>query len=231
MHLNCVVIDDEPNALALIKKYVSKIPFLNLTQASCDAEEAKSFLENNSVDLLFADIKMFTSANLLDSLVYKPIIIFISAYKKYALKGFDLGALDYLLKPLDFERFSTAASRAIDLFSSIQSSKQDEENYLFVRSGHKTVRIELNQIEYIEGFVNYIRIHLVNARPILSLTTLKSILQKLPPGKFRRIHRSFIIAIARVKEVQAKRVMMHSSKLLPISNSYADFNKELGPQE
>ena len=183
MHLNCVVIDDEPNALALIKKYVSKIPFLNLTQSLSDAGEAKSFLENNPVDLLFADIKMFTGANLLDSLVYKPIIIFISAYKKYALKGFDLGALDYLLKPLDFERFSTAASRAIDLFTSIQSSKQDEENYLFVRSGHKTVRIELNQIEYIEGFVNYIRIHLVNDRPVLSLTTLKSILQKLPPGK------------------------------------------------
>jgi two-component system LytT family response regulator len=227
MQLKCIVIDDEPWAFELIKKYVSKIPFLKLMQPLYDIREADEFLQNNQVDLLFIDINIPTSIDLLDSLINKPITIFITAYKKYALKGFEFGVLDYLLKPLDFERFSKAAGRAIELYKYKQYSKHIDEDYLFVHSGYKMIKIQLNEIEYIEGFVDYIRIHIVNEKPVLTLMTLKSIIEKLPAEKFRRIHRSYIVAISQIKELQNKKLLLFSLKELPISSSYIHFNKEL----
>jgi DNA-binding LytR/AlgR family response regulator len=159
-------------------------------------------------------------------MINKPITIFISAYKKYALEGFEFGALDYLLKPLDFERFSIATGRAIELYKYMQSSKYNEEDCLFVRATHKTIRILLNEIEYIEGKVDYISIHLINDKPVLTLMSLKSIIEKLPAEKFRRIHRSYIVAVSQIKELQNKKLVLFSSKELPISSSYVDFNNE-----
>ena len=227
MQLKCIVIDDEPWAFELIKKYVSKIPFLKFVQTLCDTKEANRFLHENQVDLLFIDINIPSAVDLLNSLINKPITIFTTAYKKYALKGFEFGVIDYLLKPLDFERFSKAAARAVELYKFIQYSKHADEDYLFVRSGYKMIKIELNEIEYIEGFVDYIRIHLIKDKPVLTLIPLKSIIEKLPSEKFKRIHRSYIVAISQIKELQNKKVLLFSSKELPISNSYIDFNKEL----
>jgi two-component system LytT family response regulator len=227
MELKCVVIDDEPWAFELIKKYVSKIPFLKLVQTLYDSEEATEFLKNNQADLLFIDINIPTAVDLLSSLINKPITIFTTAYKKYALKGFEFGALDYLLKPLDFDRFSKAADRAIELYKFMQYSKHVDEDYLFVRSGYKLIKIQLSEIEYIEGFVDYIRIHIINDKPVLTLMTLKSIIAKLPSEKFKRIHRSYIVAISQIKELQNKKLLLASLKELPISSSYIDFNKEL----
>jgi DNA-binding LytR/AlgR family response regulator len=221
------VIDDEPWAFELIKKYVSKIPFLKLVQTLYDTEEANEFLKNNQVDLLFIDINIPSGIDLLNSLIHKPITIFTTAYKKYALKGFEFGALDYLLKPLDFERFSKAAARAAELYKFMQYSKHVDDEYLFVRSGYKTIRIQLNEIEYIEGFVDYIKIHIVNENPVLTLMTLKSIIEKLPVEKFKRIHRSYIVAMAQIKELQNKKLLLFSLKELPISGSYIDLSKEL----
>jgi two-component system LytT family response regulator len=227
MELKCVVIDDEPWAFELIKKYVSKIPFLKLVQTLYDSEEATEFLKNNQADLLFIDINIPTAVDLLSSLINKPITIFTTAYKKYALKGFEFGALDYLIKPLDFDRFSKAADRAIELYKFMQYSKHVDEDYLFVRSGYKLIKIQLSEIEYIEGFVDYIRIHIINDKPVLTLMTLKSIIAKLPSEKFKRIHRSYIVAISQIKELQNKKLLLASLKELPISSSYIDFNKEL----
>ena len=226
MQIKCVAIDNEPWALELIKKYVSKIPFLKLLQTLGDPAEAVEFLQNNQVDLLFIDMNIPKAVELLGSMINKPITIFISAYKKYALKGFEFGALDYLLKPLDFERFSIATGRAIELYKYMQSSKYNEEDCLFVRSAHKTIRISLNEIEYIEGKVDYISIHLINDKPVLTLMSLKSIIEKLPAEKFRRIHRSYIVAVSQIKELQNKKLVLFSSKELPISSSYIDFNNE-----
>ena len=231
MHLRCVVIDDEPWALELMKKYVSKIPFLKLVDILCDPAKAVDFLQDRQIDLLFIDINIPFSIELLSSLTTKPITIFTTAYKKYALKGFEIGALDYLLKPLDFDRFSTAVSRAVELFKIRQFSQQADQEFLFIRTGNKTIRIRLNEIEFIEGCVNYIRIHLIDDDPILTLTSLREILKKIPTQKFRRIHRSYIVAISQIKELRNKKVLLYYQKELPVSNSHLDFIKELGTDD
>jgi two-component system LytT family response regulator len=223
MQLKCVAIDNEVWALELIKKYVSKIPSLLLVQTLYDPVAAGEFLQNNPVDLLFIDINIPASIGVLHSLKNKPITILTTAYKKYALKGFELGVIDYLLKPIDFERFSNAVGRAIEFYRLRQYSKHRDEDYLIVRSGYGKIRIELYEIEYIEGFVDYIRIHRTNERPVLTKMTLKSILEKLPPEKFRRIHRSYIVGISQVKAIQNKKVLLFSLKELPISDRYQSF--------
>src|SRR5215467_11903012 len=151
MQLRCVVIDDEPWALELMKKYVGKIPFLKLVHILCDPSNAIDFLRD--IDLLFIDINIPSSIDLLSSLTTKPITIFTTAYKKYAFQGFEIGAIDYLLKPLDFERFNAAVRRALELFEIRQYSKQADQQFLFVRSENKTIRIQLNEIEFIEASV------------------------------------------------------------------------------
>jgi DNA-binding LytR/AlgR family response regulator len=222
MQLRCVVIDDEPWALELLKKYVGKIPFLKIVHTLCDPSHAIQFLKD--IDLLFIDINIPSSIDLLSSMTIKPITIFTTAYKKYALKGFEIGALDYLLKPLDFERFNAAVRRAIELFEIRQYSKQAERQFLFVRSGNKSVRIQLDEIEFIEACVNYIRIHRIHDDPVLTLTSLREISKKIPAEKFQRIHRSYIVAISQIKELRNRKVLMNSLMELPVSNSHAGFS-------
>ena len=231
MQIKCVAIDNDPWALELIKKYVSKIPFLKLLQTLTDPAEAREFFQKNDVDLLFIDINIPAGIELLGSLIKMPITIFTSSYKKYAFKGFEFGAIYYLLKPVDFERFSKATGRAIEMYNYKQQSKYHEEELLTVRAAHKIVKIHMNDIEYIEGFVDYIRIHLTNDQPLLTLMTLKSVMDKLPPDKFKRIHRSYIVAVSKIKSLQNKKLVLFSFKVLPISRSYIDFNKELRNQK
>ena len=225
MQLRCVVIDNEPSALALLKKYVGKIPFLKLVHTLCDPSKAMNFLQD--IDLLFIDINLPSSIELLSSMTVKPMMIFITAYKKYALQGFEIGAIDYLLKPLDFERFNASVRRALEFFEIREYSKQAEQQFLFVRSGSKSIRIQLNEIEYIEASVNYIRIHRVHDDPVLTPTSLREILKKIPAEKFQRIHRSYIAAISQIKEFRIRKVLMNSLTELPVSNSYAGFVKGL----
>jgi two-component system, LytTR family, response regulator len=225
MLLKCAIIELE--GLERIKKYVSKIPLLKVVKILFDPWEAENFLKNNEIDLVFIDVNLTSGLHFLHALIIKPIIIVTTAYKKYALQGIDFGVLDYLVKPFEFERFSTAAVRAIELHRFIESSKSAAKDCLFVRSGYKTFRILLNEIEYIEGFVDYIRIHLVNAKPVLTLSSLKSILYKIPNDKFRQIHRSYIVAISQIKELENRKVLLYSLKHLPIGERFMDFKKEL----
>jgi two-component system, LytTR family, response regulator len=225
MQLRCVVIDDEPWALELMKKYVGKIPFLKLVHTLCDPSTAIDFLKD--IDLVFIDINIPSSIDLLSSMTIKPMMIFITAYKKYALRGFEIGAIDYLLKPLDFGRFNTAVRRALELFETRQYSKQAEQQFLFVRSENKTVRIQLNEIEFIEARVNYIMIHRIHDDPVLTPTSLREISKKIPAENFQRIHRSYIVAISQIKELQNKKVLMNSMTELPVSHSYSWFAKGL----
>jgi two-component system, LytTR family, response regulator len=223
MQLKCIVIDDEPMALEIIKNYLCKIPSLQLLQTFYDVNSTYEFLQNNQIDLLFININMPTSIELVHSLKHKLMTIFTSAYKKYAFKGFELEAVDYLLKPIDFERFKKAVNKAIQYHRFKLYSSNTGENSLFVRSGHKMVRIKLNDIEYIEGFVDYMKIHLINQKPVLTLMTFKAIMEKLPPDEFKRIHRSYIVPVSKVKSVKSKKVLLFSLKELPVSDSYIDF--------
>jgi len=228
MRLKCVAIDDEPLALEVIKNYVAKFSELDLLQTFEDAISATEFIRNTVVDLLFVDINMpdITGLDLVRSLDEKPIIIFTTAHKKFAIDGFELDALDYLLKPISFERFSKAVGKAMEYARYRSKSLQEETESLFVYSEYRLIKIPLNEIEYIESLEDYIRINLVDSKPILTLMPLKKVLEKLPPDKFKRIHRSYIVAVGKVNSVLNRKVRLQSTTELPVSDSYASFIRD-----
>jgi two-component system, LytTR family, response regulator len=225
MQLKYVAIDDEPLALQLINEYAAKFSELKMVQTFDDAINGAEFLRNNHVDLLFIDINMpdVTGIELVRSLEKKPLIIFTTAYKNFAFEGFELEAVDYLLKPIDFGRFSKAVTKAMELFHYKQNTKDPAQANLFVRSEYKMVKIDLREIEYIEALEDYIKIHVTNNKPVLTLMTLKSVLEKLPADKFKRIHRSYIVPIGKVQSILNRKARLASGAELPISNNYLDF--------
>ncbi len=226
--LKCIAIDDEPLALQLVQQYVSRIPDIELVNTFDDAVSGAEFLRNNKVDILFLDINMpdISGIDLARSLEHKPFIIFTTAYKKFAYEGFELEAVDYLLKPIEYNRFLKAVQKAIALHQQGVSIKNPENEFLFVRSEYRMLKIDINTIEYIEGLEDYIKIHITNAKPILTLMTMKGVIEKLPSSKFKRIHRSYIISTAKVVSILNKKVTLSSSKELPVSDSYIDFINE-----
>jgi DNA-binding LytR/AlgR family response regulator len=227
MQITCVLIDDEPLALELLKEYISKFPSLHLQQTFDDAISGGEYLRNNPVDLLFIDINMpdINGLELVYSLTQKPMLIFTTAHKKFAVEGFELDAIDYLLKPIHFERFSRAVNKAIEYAQFKNGDKPAINDSLFVRSEYQLMKIDLDEIEYIESEEDYIKIHLRNGKPIMTLMTIKALLQKLPPEKFKRIHRSYVIPLAKVRSVVNRRVKLSNAEL-PVSDNYAEFIQE-----
>jgi two-component system, LytTR family, response regulator len=225
MPLSCIAIDDEPPALALLREYIAQTPGLQLLQIFDDAIAGEEFLRQNPVDLLFIDINMpdITGIDLVHSLEEKPMIIFTTAHKKFAIEGFELDAVDYLLKPISFERFSKAVSKATEYFDYKKKSKAEEVESLFVYSEYRMVKIPLREVEYIESLEDYIRINLTTGKPVMTLMTMKKVMEKLPGTKFRRIHRSYIVATDKVKSVLNRKAKLASGIELPISDSYVDF--------
>jgi len=223
MQLKCIAIDDEPLALDIIKAYCSRMPLLNLTHTFDDAVTASEFLRNQPVDLVFLDVNMpdITGIDLARALEKKPMIIFTTAYKKFAWEGFELDAIDYLLKPISFDRFEKAVNKAADYKQYREAMANNQrEAHLFVRAEYRLVKIPLHDVEYIEGLEDYIRIHLKNTRPVMTLMTLKSMMEKLPADKFMRIHRSYIIGTDHIQSIQQRKILTTSAKELPISESY-----------
>lgn len=226
MKINCVAIDDEPLALELIRKYVSRFPELELVAVFDDPVEGEAYLRGNKVDLLFVDINMphLNGLDLVRKLTDKPLVIFTTAYTNYALEGFELEALDYLSKPISPERFEKSIQRAITQHNYRSRPSEDTGAVIFVRSEYKLVKINTRDILYIEGMEDYIKIHLLStAYPILTLMSLKEVFTKLPAGEFSRIHRSYIVANAQVYSVLNKKVYLANQKELPVSDSYQDF--------
>ncbi|HEY9000487.1 MAG TPA: LytTR family DNA-binding domain-containing protein [Mucilaginibacter sp.] len=223
--LKCIAIDDEPLALKLIARYVHQFPELQLVQTFEDAISGAEYLKQGTIDLLFIDINMpdVTGLELVRSLEKKPIIIFITAYKNFAYEGFELEALDYILKPIDAKRFAKAVEKAIDYYKYKHSGVDEKsDNSLYVYSEYRMVKISLDDIEYIESMEDYIKIHVHNAKTILTLMPLKKVLEKLPPEKFQRIHRSFIVAVDKIKSIHNRKVQLADAEL-PVSESYMDF--------
>ena len=227
MQLKCVAIDDEPLALDVVKEYVRYFPALKLVQTFDDAISGAEYLRNNPVDLLFIDINMpdISGIELVRSLKVKPMIIFTTAHKKFAVEGFDLDAMDYLLKPIQQERFTKAVNKAIDYYKYKNAERSESKEALFVRSEYQLVKIHLDDIEYIESIEDYIRIHLVNGKPVMTLMTLKAVLEKLPPTQFKRIHRSYVVPLSKVRSIINRKVRLTSVEL-PVSDSYAGFIHE-----
>ncbi|HEX7692238.1 MAG TPA: LytTR family DNA-binding domain-containing protein [Sediminibacterium sp.] len=226
MPVTCIAIDDEPLALTLISEYAARIPELRLLQTFEDAISGAQFLKENKVDVLFIDINMpdITGTELVRSLENKPLTIFTTAYKQFAYEGFELEAIDYLLKPIAFDRFQKAVRRAISLKAFRYPEKAGQ--HFFVRSEYRMIRVECDHVLYIEGLEDYVKIHLDNERPVLTLMTMKAMMEKIPAEIFRRIHRSYIIPVKNVRSVHNKKIMLHNGQELPVSDSYLDFIQE-----
>jgi DNA-binding LytR/AlgR family response regulator len=225
MQLKCVAIDDEPLALELLQTYIARFPQLKLLHTFDDAISAVELLRNTRVDLLFIDINMpdITGIDLVRSLQEKPLIIFTTAHKQFAIEGFELDAVDYLLKPINIDRFTRAVHKAIDYYKYKNTPAQNDNDSLFVHSEYKLVKIQLNEIEYIESLEDYIKIHITGSKPVLTLMSMKKVLEKLPAEKFQRIHRSYIVSVAKVRSIQNRKVQLSAGAELPISDSYLNF--------
>lgn len=223
--LKCVAIDDEPLALELMEKYISKFPSLQLLQTFDDAVSGAEYLKLNQVDLLFVDINMpdITGLDLVRSLTEKPIVIFTTAYKNFAFEGFELEALDYLLKPIDLNRFTKAVEKAVEYYQYKHNNKSEQQQQsLYVYSEYRMVKINLADIEYIESMEDYVKIHTTGeAKPILTLMPLKKALEKLPADQFKRIHRSYVISVNKVKSIHNRKLKLADIEL-PIGDSYSE---------
>lgn len=225
--IKCIAIDDEPLALQLMKAYIEKTPSLKLVHAFEDAVSAAEMIRNHPVDLLFVDIQMpdINGLDLIRSLDMKPMVIFTTAHRKFAVEGFELDAVDYLLKPISFERFNRAVNKALEFYNYRNATPQTEE-FLYVYSEYKLIKININEIEYIESLEDYIRIHMTHFKPVLTLMPLKKVLEKLPAGRFERVHRSYIVAVNKIQGIGNKKLTLTAAEI-PVGDTYQEVLKQL----
>lgn len=226
MKIRCIAIDDEPLALKQIKGYVEKTPFLELIASCKSAFEAMEVLANDTVDLLFVDIQMpdLTGMDFVKTLNKDVKVIFTTAYEQYALEGFKVDAVDYILKPFGYDEFLKSANKAkefFDLKEKADVTVESRDDYLFVKSEYKIRKIDLDDILYIEGLREYVKIHQKEEKPILSLISMKSLEEKLPGDKFMRVHRSFIVNLEKIKTVERSRIVF-GDVYIPVSDQYKE---------
>jgi DNA-binding LytR/AlgR family response regulator len=224
--IRCIAIDDEPLALQLIAEFASRIPFLALEQTFTNPDEASKWLQSNTVDLLFLDIQMpdVNGVQFYKSLSQKPQVIFTTAYSQYAVEGFNVDAVDYLLKPFEFDRFLKAVYKVRE-YMEFLSSQELQLASIFVKVDYQLMKINLKDIELVEGLDDYIRIH-IKPRPVLTLMTLKSLQEKLPQQEFVRIHRSYIIPVSKI-ESYGKNKLRVAGKEIPVGSSYGEVYQQL----
>ncbi len=224
--IHCIAIDDEPLALQLISEYCSKISFLKLEKIFTNTDEANAYLQNNTVDLLFLDIQMpdINGMQFYKNLSKKPPVIFTTAYKDFAAEGFNVDAVDYLLKPFEYDRFLKACYKANEYLDFL-SSQELQLNSIFVKVNYEIMKINLKDIELIEALDDYIKIY-IKPNPVLTLMTLKSIQEKLPARDFARVHRSFIVPLGLIEKFSKTKLCI-SGKEIPIGSSYSGVYDQL----
>ena len=228
--ISCVAIDDEPLALVVLQDYISKVPTLELKRSFTDAFAALEYLKKEDIGLLFLDIRMpqITGIQLLKSLPKPPLVIFTTAYSTYAVEGFNLDAIDFLLKPFEFDRFLKSVNKASEYLNYKDKPYISEsQGFIFVKSDYQILKINTEDIRFIEGMDDYVKIF-TNDKMVLTNIPMKEILKKLPPNKFVRVHRSFIVPLNRIESVRNKRIKI-DDKIIPVGDSYSDsFFKILG---
>lgn len=236
MKINCIAIDDEPYALKIIEDYISRIPFLNLEATFNNALEPLEYLKEYPVDIIFLDIQMsgLTGVQFLKVLNKKPMVIFTTAYDSYAIQGFELDVVDYLLKPIEFERFLIAVEKASNRLNGKEhkealSIPSHTNTFFFVKTGFKIQKVIFSEIKYIEGQGDYLKIVTVKEK-IMTLQTYKDLEVILPKTKFIRVHKSYMIGVDHVKSIQKNRISIEDV-IIPISETYkAVFNDFLKRQ-
>ncbi len=227
MKIKTIAIDDEPLALKLVSEYIRKTPYLELVGAFDNPLDAIDFLSGHEAELIFVDIQMpdLTGIEFTRTLEDEHKIIFTTAYEKYALEGFKLNAVDYLLKPFSYEEFLKAAGKAHKL-SELEANSaptiEANNQFLFLKSEYKIRRINFNDILYIEGLKDYIKVFTTGEdKPVLSLNSIKSLEQKLPEDKFMRVHRSFIVNLEKIETIERSRIIFGKT-YIPVSDQYKD---------
>ncbi|MCY1722750.1 LytTR family DNA-binding domain-containing protein [Prolixibacteraceae bacterium Z1-6] len=231
MKMNCIAVDDELLALKKIQRFAEKIDYLNLLGTFDNALSTFSFLRENKVDLIFLDIQMdeFTGIQLLETIKDPPYVILTTAFDEYALKAYELDVVDYLLKPIPFERFIKAVEKVYARFLKDNSpnapvqqtnglNQSGAPDYMFIKSGNKTVKVYFNKILYIEGQRDYLQIHTEDSK-IMTLLNFKKMQELLDPHKFVRVHKSYIIAIDKINYIENNAIKI-KDKLIPVSSTY-----------
>ena len=235
--MNVIIVDDEPLAIDVLETYIEQMPKLNVVGRCTNALEANELLRSEDVDLMFLDIQMpqITGIDLLKSLNDPPMVIFTTAYPNYALEGFELNAIDYLLKPISLDRFMKAVNKAQEQFDLQQqqyessASGDGDDEFFFVKADKKLIRVRFRDILYIEGLKDYVIIRLEEGR-VITLQTMKSLEAKLPSNMFRRIHRSYIVSIDKINALVGNMVELTEkgqTKHLPVGKNYRDALLEL----
>ncbi|HSQ43301.1 MAG TPA: LytTR family DNA-binding domain-containing protein [Fibrobacteraceae bacterium] len=226
--IRCIAIDDEPLALRQLAGYIQKTPFLELVRACTDGEEAAEALAAGDIDLMFADINMpgISGMDLVKSLRVRPMVIFTTAYSEYAVEGYKVDAQDYLLKPFGYTEFLAAAQKAQLHFQQLQAATQPQNqesiDSIWVKSEYRMVRIPLGDLLYVEGMKDYVRLHLQDARPVMTLLSLKALEDQLPANHFRRVHRSWIVNLDKVTQVEKGQLVIAGKQTIPLGDQYRE---------
>lgn len=234
MKYTCIIVDDEPLAQDVLENYVSKFDNLTLAGKCNNAKEAEQKLKEAQIDIMLLDINMpgISGLEFIRTLSDPPAVIFTTAHAEHALEGFELNAMDYLLKPISFDRFTKAINKAIHYLTLEQQEEQadnEEDDHMFVKADKKLVKIKLDDILYIEGLKDYVMIFVPGQR-IITLQTMKNLEQRLPSGKFSRVHRSFIISVDKIKAVAGHSVEI-GEKQIPIGKNYKEAFMKLLEQQ
>lgn len=224
MQINCIAIDDEPLALSKIEGFINRIPELKLLRTFDNAIDAIGWLKVNVTDLIFLDIQMeqLTGIQFLEATGTKSKIIITSAYEQYAIKGYELSVTDYLLKPFSFQRFVRAVNKVMELYlpNQITNDQKTVDNFIFIKTEYRLERVDTNTILYIEGMKDYLRI-VCSDKKIMTLQSFAKLYEILPAKKFCRVHKSFIVAIDKIKFIE-RSVIMIADKRIPVSNTYKE---------
>lgn len=230
--MKCIAIDDEPFALQLLKDYISQVPYLELVALCEDVFEANKVLQQQEIDLVFTDIQMprLTGLQFIQSLTERPMFILITAYEKFALEGFNLNVVDYLLKPVELSRFLLACNKAWELYQLKKAAKHTPDAapaHFFVNADYKQVKVLYKDVTYIEGLKDYIKIHLQSpAKPLLVRMSMKAVEEELPAARFIRIHKSYIVAVDSITAVRKSSVFIGQFEL-PVGETYQPVIEQL----
>jgi DNA-binding LytR/AlgR family response regulator len=221
--ITAVAIDDEPLALDVIRAFCERAAIVSLQRTFTDTKEAIKYLQKSPVDLLFLDIRMpaMTGIELYKQLPTDTMAIFTTAYSEYAVEGFNLNAIDYLLKPFEYERFKKAVDKANEYHAALSIRDSVSQQYLYIRADYSIMKIAFTDILYIEGLDNYLKIHLVEQKPIVARMSMKAMAEKLPENEFVRVHRSYIIPFSRVTAVRNKIIHLGDIEV-PVGSNYVE---------
>ena len=231
--MNCIIIDDEPLAIDVLADYCKKLDFTEVVGTYTNPLDAISAIKEKNVDLIFCDIEMpqISGLEFISALENQPLFIFTTAYTQYAVEGFELNAVDYLVKPIPYHRFIKAVSRTKEILSQKEKpvmtnifpsfgSGTDAQKFIFVKSEHENIKLELDDIQYIQGLKDYLKIHITGTnKTILTLLSFKDLMNKLPQNQFIRVHKSFVVNINFIKTVQRNRIVINDIRI-PIGESH-----------